>query len=136
MPQQNLNSNEIKDKNIIKSSRSSLDKYKKDLTKKSSSEQFKKYLIDANNVFFEDRDSLKQLIETKRKLKYLVSIWFVLALIYFFLNRIKPFSGYCPPNATCRVFKRCNPGYELSEDGRSCHVEKSIVNHIEKLCKF
>ena len=88
MPQQNLNSNEIKDKNIIKSSRSSLDKYKKDLTKKSSSEQFKKYLIDANNVFFEDRDSLKQLIETKRKLKYLVPIWFVLALIYFFLNRL------------------------------------------------
>ena len=114
MPQMRVNNAELKNKSSIKSNRSGLDKYKKDSSKQSSTEQFKKYLIDANNVFYDDRDSLKHLTETKQKLKYLVPIWFILALVYFFVNRIKPFEGYCPPNATCKVFKRCNPGYELS----------------------
>jgi len=50
-----------------------------------------------------------------------------MALAYTIISRIHAFEGQCPKNATCKVFIRCNPGYELSEDGRHCNVKASII---------
>src|SRR5690349_20840718 len=101
--------------------KSNLNKYyTKDSNENTTKNQFKKYFLDAANVFYEDRDTLKELKKTKKIIYYSLPIWFVLAALYILINQIHPFTGECPENATCKVFIRCYPGYELSEDGKSC----------------
>jgi hypothetical protein len=69
--------------------------------------QFKKYMLEANNVFYENRPEVK----TKEDLKFcrcaLLSIWLFLAVSYFLVGRISAYEGQCPPGARCGVFVHC-----------------------------
>jgi len=62
--------------------------YRSDVAPKN---QFKHYLSDGNNVFFEERQSLK-LIKTYKNIKWVSGITFILMLLFFvLLHFIKPF---------------------------------------------
>ena len=69
--------------------------------------QFKKYMLEANNIFYQNRPE-KRKLEQMNQLKWLlIFIWIALASSYFLVNRIKPFQGECPPQARCGVFVHC-----------------------------
>lgn len=72
---------------------SMINNFSKSSDSKISKNQFQKYFLDATNVFYEDRDSLKQLEQTRIQLRVLLPIWFFLAFTYFLMSRIQPFKG-------------------------------------------
>ena len=93
-----------------------------------STNQFKKYMLEANNVFYENRPEIKK-IETLQNLRLLLIIlWTFLALSYFSIGRIQGFDGVCPPNARCGVFIHCAHFYEYDGSTNSCVLSSDIVN--------
>ena len=82
--------------------------------------QFKKYLQDTKNVFYEDRPEAIAL-EIINKVKPISFMGFgilLLLLIPFYF--ITPYEGICPGNASCGVFINCHNGYELKDN--KCYI--------------
>lgn len=85
-----------------------LNKYKKPISKGTAPKgQFQKYMIEANNVFYEDRWELKELDRLKQWKWNLFLLWIFLASSWYLIGRIAPYEGVCPPKATCGVFVHC-----------------------------
>ena len=73
--------------------------------------QFKRYLSDINNVFYEERSAVKQLhIYNSCKLAA-GCLWIFLFLSYMAIYFIEPFDKPCPKNAKCGVFVHCFEGF-------------------------
>ena len=89
------------------------------------SNQFKKYLDDDQNVFWENSTTVKKL-RFCRYLKYFLCLLFLgMTLTYFLIGTIQSYpTGQCPSNATCGVFVHCNKGYILQD--KRCIIDPSI----------
>lgn len=111
--------------------RSALNRFKKKTeVGKASPNQFKKYMLEANNVFYENRPELKNLEELKTLRWTLVLIWLLLAFSYFLVGRLEAYSGICPKNARCGVFIHCAEFFEYDPTSHSCILSSSIVHEI------
>ena len=89
--------------------------------------QFKKYLDDSSNVFWENSSTVRNM-KILRFAKYsLCVLLLVLVFSYFLVGRIKAFpKDLCPPGAECGVFVRCKKGYIL--DNNYCVIDPQIKN--------
>lgn len=84
--------------------------------------QFKKYMMEANNVFYENRPELKQL-ENIRSYKWgLIGLWAFLAITYFLIGRLSAYEGVCPLNARCGVFIRCTEMFDYDSESNTCEL--------------
>ena len=95
--------------------------------------QFKKYLDDSDNVFWENSKTVRNL-KILRFIKYsLLALFLVLVLSYFLIGRIHSYpEGRCPHNADCGVFVRCWKGYIL--ENNHCVIDPSITNEAQSIC--
>lgn len=89
--------------------------------------QFRKYLDDSDNVFWENSSTVRNL-KMLRFAKYsLLALLFVLVVSYFLIGRINSYpKERCPHNAECGVFVKCRKGYIL--DNNNCVIDPSIRN--------
>lgn len=89
--------------------------------------QFKKYLDDSDNVFWENSTTVRHL-KILRFAKYsLLALFFLLTLTYFLIGRINEYpKEQCPHNAECGVFVKCKKGYIL--ENNNCVIDPSIRN--------
>jgi hypothetical protein len=115
-------------------SKSGLNKYKKKtVAGKAPEGQYKKYMLEANNIFFENRPELKKIEDLKAARWFLITLWVVLALTYFLVGRLTPFEGICPAHARCGVFVHCAEFYEYDGDANTCVLSQKIVTEIQEL---
>lgn len=80
-----------------------------------STKQFKKYLLNTENVFYEDSSHYLRLQQIKTVMPILAKIFAGLFVFFCLLSCIEPYDGYCPTNADCGVYIHCHRGYELKD---------------------
>lgn len=101
--------------------------------KRAPSNQFKRYLDDSENIFWENSFEVRRL-KLLRYVKYsLLALLFFLITTYFLIGRIQPWpEGECPAHASCGVFIHCNRGFVL--DGNRCVIDPSLRHIAAKTC--
>ena len=105
-----------------------LNKYRKPISKGTAPKgQYQKYMIEANNVFYEDRWELKKLQRLKQWKWSLFVIWLVFASTYYLVGRITPYEGVCPPKATCGVFVHCPDLFQYDTEKDLCVLSKNFM---------
>lgn len=105
-----------------------LNKYRKPISKGTAPKgQYQKYMIEANNVFYEDRWELKELQRLKQWKWSLFVIWLVFASTYYLVGRITPYEGVCPPKATCGVFVHCPDLFQYDTEKDLCVLSKNFM---------
>lgn len=78
--------------------------------------QFKQYLSDINNVFYDQRESLR-LLHLYHNIKWVAGmLWAIMFIIFISLYFIGPFEGECPHNAECGVFVHCYNGFRYDRE--------------------
>ena len=93
-------------------SKSNVDRYFR--SERAPKNQYKKYMSDVNNVFYEERESLKQL-KFYNNVKWVSGLfWLFLFVSYSSLFFVEPRSEKCPANAKCGAFVDCYNGFEFN----------------------
>jgi len=104
----NENKNNSKNRTLESNKNQKVDKYKR-IGKKGEipKGQFKKYILEASNVFYEDREQLHRLSRIVMTRNILLILWLILGSSYLIIRAISPYNGKCPRGAECGVFVRC-----------------------------
>lgn len=92
-------------------------------------------MVEANNIFYEDRPELRELERVKMCKWALFLLWLLLAGSYFLIGRITPYDGPCPPRAKCGVFVRCPELFEYHRASNECRLSSHFLEQIEEVSR-
>ena len=85
--------------------------------------QYKMYLNDTENIFYENRFNAKILLIIQTIRPALMVIFAILLITFFIVHKVEGYKRVCPSNADCGVYIHRHPGFELNS-AHECDVSE------------